>query len=471
MRKQENLFKLINVVTIILFYYITKNSSIFPYVLSFSLYNIFSASFSNFTFFEKMDDYSKRKHLKVLTLFISIIGLLFLLLSILISDISSSILNTNEMFLTFAFMGISTICNPIVNTLVSYLKSTKRINKSNIIYNIYRYLEIFLFLLISVIVFRMLDLSSDISCALLYMSKIISAAIVIFITLPTIKKDRKKISTNSMYKYNYKLELRKILTKSNSKSIINIVQNSYYYISIIIVYFVLSTRYNYAINIIENNIVFIYFYLIIMMNYIIEIINHIKEKNIKTKNITNDIYLTLKLILPFAIINSIISPLICKIIFNAPENSIYLTMISFMSIFVILYNTTANNIKTKKILHISLFIGLICKIITTVPLINAFYRMGYNLIYGDISSTILSMLITIIINYMASNNKSLIKDKYLDKILNTLYENIILAIILIVLEFIIPIDTTSYIKSLLLIIPYILVSISFFRIKYRVEKR
>ena len=139
-----------------------------------------------------------------------------------------------------------------------------------------------------------------------------------------------------------------------------------------------------------------------------------------------------------------------------------------MSIFVILYNTTASNIKTKKIINISLFIGLICKIITTIPLINAFYRMGYNLIYGDISSTILSMLITIIINYMASNNKSLIKDKYLDKILNTLYENIILAIILIVLEFIIPIDTTSYIKSLLLIIPYILVSISFFRVKDKI---
>ena len=154
MRKQENLFKLINVVTIILFYYITKNSSIFPYILSFSLYNIFLASFSNFSFPEKMDDYNKRKHLKIITLFISIIGMLFLLLSIFISDISSSILNTNEMFLTFAFMGISTICNPIVNTLVSYLKSTKRINKSNIIYNIYRYLEIFLFLFISVIVFR-----------------------------------------------------------------------------------------------------------------------------------------------------------------------------------------------------------------------------------------------------------------------------------------------------------------------------
>ena len=141
-----------------------------------------------------------------------------------------------------------------------------------------------------------------------------------------------------------------------------------------------------------------------------------------------------------------------------------------MTIFIALYNITSNNLKNKKILCISLFSGLFIKIITTIPLINAFYRMGYNLVYGDVISTMISLLITIIINYMASSNKVHKGQNYLDKILNTLYENILLAIILIIIEFIIPIKTDSYLKSLFLIVVYLSVSIVFIKVKNKYKE-
>ena len=184
-----------------------------------------------------------------------------------------------------------------------------------------------------------------------------------------------------------------------------------------------------------------------------------------SKTLTNKLYLRLKIILPISIILSIISPLICKIIFNAPDKSIYLVIINFMILFLSLYNTTINELKNKKLLYVCISIGIITKLLTTIPLINAFYRMGYNLIYGDIVSTMISLLIPTIIGYMSSSNKSSKGEKYLDKILNIFYENIILTIILIVLEFIIPITTNSYLKSILLVMLYLSISYAFFKIK------
>ena len=98
--------------------------------------------------------------------------------------------------------------------------------------------------------------------------------------------------------------------------------------------------------------------------------------------------------------------------------------------------------------------------------------MGYNLVYGDILSTAISLTITIIINYTYLLSKLGLKKKkgYFNQLLNTLYENIILCIILIIAEFIVPIKTDNYIKSLFLMILYILISYLFFYVKNRYFK-
>ena len=165
-----------------------------------------------------------------------------------------------------------------------------------------------------------------------------------------------------------------------------------------------------------------------------------------------------------AIILGFTSPLVCKLIFADSSNSIYLMMLSFLSIFVALYKETFNNIKNKRLIYVSAIIGIISKIILVVPLINAFYRMGYNLIFGDIFSTIISMLISIVINYVYLKGKNK-KEKTLDKLLSIFYENSILCILLLVLQFIIPINTSSAFKSLFILAIYVFVSILFLKVK------
>lgn len=475
MKEKNIIIKTIQLLTIIPLYYIVGDKSIFIYVLSLSLYNIFASCFTHLSFkesFNKLkESYHKLKLLNLASLTIGVISIIFLLFSIIVSDISSSILKIDNLFLVFLVMGISIVTEPLLNLLIDYLESTKRKRKSIILYNIYHISESILLLIISILLFRIIKTPIHINIALMYLSKIISFFIVLVFIYPVIKKDVKPSNNKvQLVKYNYRLELKKILTNNHYKSIINIVKNSYYYISIIILYLILSTRYFYATSVIELDLTFIYFYFLNIINYLIDIINFLVNKNIDKSDISSYMYITTKIILPIIITLSIISPLSCKLLFNTEEQSIYLVMLNFMSIFIALYNITSNNIKNKKILCISLFSGLFIKIITTIPLINAFYRMGYNLVYGDVISTIISLLITIIINYMASSNKVHKGQNYLDKILNTLYENILLAIILIIIEFIIPIKTDSYLKSLFLIIVYLSVSIVFIKVKNKYKE-
>lgn len=469
-KDKKIILNILQIFIIILLYYLVGKNSIFLYVLSLSLYQIFISSFSHLSFKNSFDKYQdikeKNTFLNISIFSISCLSLAFIILSILISDISSTILKIEDMFLVFLFMGLSIISTPLKNLYLDYLNSTKRIKKANIIDNLYSYSEIILFIILSILLFKVLDIPLHIKNALLYLPKILSILLSSIAFFLITKKDYSKATIKIFKNTNkYYRELKKVLTKDNYKSIINIVKNSYYYISIIILYLVLSTRYKYAINVIEEDITFIYYYLLMIIISLSKIIVPSINNSESSKTLTNKLYLRLKIILPISIILSIISPLICKIIFNAPDKSIYLVIINFMILFLSLYNTTINELKNKKLLYVCISIGIITKLLTTIPLINAFYRMGYNLIYGDIVSTMISLLIPTIIGYMSSSNKSSKGEKYLDKILNIFYENIILTIILIVLEFIIPITTNSYLKSILLVMLYLSISYAFFKIK------
>jgi len=320
-------------------------------------------------------------------------------------------------------------------------------------------------IIISIITLRFITTPIYVAVALLYVSKIISfitVGILIFINLKKLKINLVKEKEEKQI--NYRQEIKEILVKNNHTSVINLIKNSYYYISLIILYAVLSTRYSYRTDIIETDLTFIYLYGIYILNFIVDIVTTITKNTNKKENITNYIYILFKNIITVAIIFGITSPLISKIIFNNLNNYIYLVMIILLSIFIVLYNITFENVKSKKIIYISLISGIICKLISIIPLINSFYRMGYNLIYGDIISTIIGMSISIIINYVCIKIKNK-KERTLEKILVTLYESIILCIVLVLLQFIVPVKTDSYIKALFTLVLYIFISIMFINLK------
>ena len=360
-------------------------------------------------------------------------------------------------------MGISIIIKPLIKLLCEYLANIKNRAIYLSFIKAYEVIDNILMLIIALFSFRILNLKPINAIFSLYLSKIIAMFIIVTL-IYQLNKYSKTIKLYGIGKINYRKEIKKILFTNSNKSIISIIKKSYYYISIILLYLILSTRYNYQLSNLEKIIVFMYFYVIEIIDYIVHVVGLIIKKISKDSNITNNVYYSFKIMTPIAITLGIIAPLISKAIFNNYEYSIYLSMMSFLSIFILLYDTVTNDIKNKYILNISLLAGIISKIVLIIPLINSFYRMGYNLIYGDIFSTIIAMSLTITINYLHVKKATKNEEKYFERILKILYENILLAIILILMQFIIPISGISYIKSLGLTIIYIIVSTVFIKI-------
>lgn len=467
MKKSRLIIETIKLFTLIILYYIVGSKSIFLYVLSLSLYNIFTSCFNHITLSNTLKKLSsiqnKQKMYQYTLLTISIISLLFLLLGICISDIINILLNINNILPVFIMMGLSIITKPLVKLTTEYIESINYNKKYSIFENIYYILDNLLLLIVAIFTFRVFKVNINFAISLLYLSKIISAIIVIVLLYLT--NNQKHKLNQPIEKINYQKEIKKILVKDSYKSLTSIIKNCYYYISIIILYLVLSTRYEYATALIEKNISFIYLYAMGIINYIIYIIDSFNKTLPNNISINSKIYNNFKIMLPLTIIFSVISPLSCKIIFNNPNYSIYLSMVNFMAIFILLYDLTYENIINKKIMHITLFSGIITKALLIIPLINSFYRMGYNLVYGDIISTIIGMFLSVIINYIYLKKVNKTKENYFEKVLDILYNNILLTIILILLQFIIPVDPESYFKSIGISIIYIVISIAFLSLK------
>ena len=149
--------------------------------------------------------------------------------------------------------------------------------------------------------------------------------------------------------------------------------------------------------------------------------------------------------------------------------------VSYILVFYILYNLIINlNIicnKEKNII-ITLFTGLIITLITSIPIINSSYRMGYNLVGGSLISIILGITISIIIGIILIKKKlklSLLNN--FNDILNMIYENIIYSLVLVLFTFIVKVNIDSIIKSILVIIFYIFITIVFYITKEKITNK
>ena len=349
--------KLLNFLVLIPLYYIVGKKSIFLYVLSLSLYNIFLSCLEHITIKECLQkvyyNYSRNKIYKLSILIIGVSTLVFTLLGIILSNIMENILGINNTFLVFLFMGFSSLTEPIVKISLEYLETFNLKKLSKLLFNSYYYIEMIILLIISLLVFRLANIPFEIANACLYLPKLLSTSIILVVVYLIIKsKDIEFSKKREENKVNYLEEIKKIFKNVNLPLVI---KNIYYYTSIVILYLVLSKRYSYMLKESANIISFVYLYINTFINLVIEFvmifINYFNKEN----NPLNKIYLVFDRFLSLAIIISIISPLIIKVIFNNPNYSIYLLMFGFLSIFIALYNITFKYIKDNKILNRKIF--------------------------------------------------------------------------------------------------------------------
>ena len=484
MKKISNILSFL---LLILLYNFTKDSNMFLLTLSFSMLIIYTSIFSTTSIKSKLETlYNKKYYYSINKIFknsIILVTIITLVLT-LISYLTSLLINIKGLSIVNISMCVYLLTSTIIKLEGEYISIIKSKKLGNNLLNIYNIVNNILLLITIILLYKVFKLENYLNISILYLISLIPFIIINILIYIFIFKNKKEIQKREENKLNYIKETKKILVTNKISTIFNIIQSSYIYLIIVILYSILINKYNYNYDTIGIYITSIYFYGINTIYFIYKIIksiyidkfNEIKDKitNKENYNLINIINKIVSLSISLTILLIIISKPLNNILFNNKDMNIILN-VSYILVFYILYNLIINlNIicnKEKNII-ITLFTGLIITLITSIPIINSSYRMGYNLVGGSLISIILGITISIIIGIILIKKKlklSLLNN--FNDILNMIYENIIYSLVLVLFTFIVKVNINSIIKSILVIIFYIFITIVFYITKEKITKK
>lgn len=490
------LFCVMLLVFLIFINYILKDNDLYYFLFSFSMFIIFINSFSHINIEEKIIELKDKKYdNSQVKLFYAIIGsVLFInFLYFLVVYILNIFLNESIYFEKYIYISYAMVCSiwviPTVNVITQYLSGKGNKNLSCLIKRLF-YCFWFISIIILLIVYYCTSFNKNLFIILIYLLQYISFILVVLILSTLIKgkgifklgnlKKRKENNENILS------DVKFILKNNIYYSIKNIINISYYYFSIVITYVVIIYKYNYPYNetvIIITDTYFYFFLLILILctifiekykSTVLDIMIDIKEKSQKGLEIVNLFVNIIKNILPLTLLLCILSGPILKIIFNN-SNSVIFMLLIWIFPFIVLYSISLKIIEVsslrKNIIYTILFSGLLVKVIFTLPMINSFYRMGYNVIYGDIIASIMGLFTSFIVMIIYINKKYKINfTKVFEKILNVIYESILLCLILVICSMIIPLNVNSNLEALVVILVYVIIYELFLILKRVIKK-
>jgi len=492
MKLRNLIVDIINMLFIIPLYYLTKDNNIFLYTLSLYLYLILSSMFNHIDIYSNIKYYYDNKYIyslntifKYTNISIIIINIFISILIGLISLLLNNLFHIKGFVIVNVIMSLTLFIKPILKNVREFVKVYNFKKLSSSIEDIYKIINIILLIIASIICFKVLDISDYISISILYGCSFLSFIVVyLFCFLLVLSnKIKKKQFKKREERINYKSEIKDILSRNMNVSIVSVIKYSYFYISIIILYFILSNRYGYSNDIVSDIINNCYLYAIGLVNIVLFIIYYVDYDNINlvkeniysekdTVRLDDYVIKLFSKLLTIIVIFSVISDSIWTIIFNN-DNGYILYMFSNLGIFYIMYcvivKITLGIINNKK-MYIILLIGFIIKLVLVVPFISSLYRMGYNLLYGDMLSSVISYFITIIMLMIIASTKWKVDfiNKF-DKILDIIYYNIILCVILLLLTLVVPVKVDSLFEGLKVVIIYLFVSFMYMFVRRRIK--
>lgn len=478
---------IISFLLLILLYNFTKDCNMFLLTLSFSMLIIYTSIFSTTSIKSKLETlYNKKYYYSINKIFKNsiILATIITLVLTLISYLTSLLINIKGLSIVNISMCVYLLTSIIIKLEGEYISIIKSKKLGNNLLNIYNIVNNILLLITIILLYKVFKLENYLNISILYLISLIPFIIINILIYIFIFKNKKEVQKREENKLNYIKETKKILVTNKISTIFNIIQSSYIYLIIVILYSILTNKYNYNYDTIGIYITSIYFYGINTIYFIYKIIksiyidkfNEIKDKiiNKENYNLINIINKIVSLSISLTILLIIISKPLNNLLFNNKDMNIILN-VSYILVFYILYNLIINlNIicnKEKNII-ITLFTGLIITLITSIPIINSSYRMGYNLVGGSLISIILGITISIIIGIILIKKKlklSLLNN--FNDILNMIYENIIYSLVLVLFTFIVKVNINSIIKSILVIIFYIFITIIFYITKEKITKK
>lgn len=442
---KKNILFILGLIFITIINLTVNSTDLFYLLLTFSLYLIFVSTFSNVKYNNKSNNLIFPTIITII-----LISIIYCILSYIIGS-----LFFKDIKYIFLSLGLTIFIYPSISIIKDYLIINKHKNKSKLISLIY-YLISFISIIVILLLYHFTNIDLNILLSSIFIQQYFSFIIIIILNHKIFKIRKINIE-----------QLKPIFTNNIRKTLITISNLFFYYISLIFLYFILINKYLYSYEMVSTLLVDVYFY----SYYFIIFLSIIFYSDNIDKNINNTYIKLINKLLPITILISIISGPILLLLFNSNTNAYILTFLIFEPIFIIMYNIAMNMIIDKRQFKIILIISLLLKCITTIPLINSLYRMGYSMIYGDIISTILSLFIPIIITIIYINNIYKINfSNHFNSIISIIYQNIILCIILILLQLLVPLKTNNKIEAIGIITVYVITFVIFNYIKTNIRR-
>ena len=276
MKKISNI---ISFLLLILLYNFTKDSNMFLLTLSFSMLIIYTSIFSTTSIKSKLETlYNKKYYYSINKIFknsIILVTIITLVLT-LISYLTSLLINIKGLSIVNISMCVYLLTSTIIKLEGEYISIIKSKKLGNNLLNIYNIVNNILLLITIILLYKVFKLENYLNISILYLISLIPFIIINILIYIFIFKNKKEVQKREENKLNYIKETKKILVTNKISTIFNIIQSSYIYLIIVILYFILTNKYNYNYDTIGIYITSIYFYGINTIYFIYKIIKIIR---------------------------------------------------------------------------------------------------------------------------------------------------------------------------------------------------
>lgn len=462
MEKRKYLLSVIEYMTLIIVFILVDSNKLFVFTLCYlfykllgSIYNIIDVKDSILKY--KNGDSAFRNKGYIYSIVI-ILG--YGILGVGLSFILSMLIGIDRIFIPLIVSSIVSIIRPILDITYSLLYIYNKKKLASVIHYIYCGIDSGL-IIVMCLIFSKFKISMFFLASILFIPKIISLLIVIGLCLVICFK-----RCNNKYKL---LEFKGVVKDFNrSISLIDCSKYGYFYISFIILYSVLVNRYGYDIDSVYDTLVIGYFGCLNIILLVVNSIKYFTNCGGREYSLGSKIIYLFDRGISLVIFMIVMAKYIYMVLFGNSYGYGILMSFSLLVLFILFYDIIGvEYLKIKDNIIKYLLVGIGTMTITMVPLIDSFYRMGYNLINGSVISIIIGMSITLIILIFKIRvlDRKII-NKYFEKVVMIIYQNIILSFILVILQLVINFDNNR-IFSLLVIVIYIGIMIGYFRIKKR----
>ena len=467
MEKKNYLLNVIEYITLIILFMLGNSNKLFVFTLCYLFYKVLSSVYNNIDIkdsilkYKNKDSAFRNKGYIYSIILVLIYGIFGLGISFLLSILIDKVFSIDKIAIPLMITSIVAIFKPILNITYSLLQIYNKKKLASSIHYIYYGIDSVLTIIIYLIINKM-KIASYLFTSILFIPKVISLFIVISLCM--------MICFKKNGKNKYKLsELRWVVKDFNrSLTVVDSTKYGYFYISFIILYIVLVNRYGYKVDEVYNTLVIGYLGCLSLVLLFCDSIKYFTNKVCNEYSFGRKIVYLLDKCIPLVIFMIVISKYIYMFLFGNTDGYGILMSFSLLVLFILFYDIIAiEYLKIRENIGKYLLIGIVVMAITIVPLIDSFYRMGYNLINGSVIAIIIGICITLImlmLKIKVIDRK--IVNRYFEKFIMIIYQNIILCFILVILQLVINFNS-SRMFSLIVIVIYTGIIIGYFRIKKR----